>query len=104
MSFQQIHKHATKATKKEKDNFSKNNSIKQEYNQSYYSNSNSLNFNFSNLDIFDTEKVIQRKPLPSYNGKYSRSRPVDQLTDIPNIQMKSRSVNQMIHMKEKRRE
>ena len=90
MSFKQIQK-STKTlteTKKEKDNNSKNNSKNQDNNQSFITKSDSINFNFSNVGIFDTEKVIQRKPIPSYNGKYSRSRPVDHLTAIPNIQTK----------------
>ena len=88
MSFQQIHKHPTKETNKEKDNFSKDNPGNQDYNQSYYSNS-SVNFNFSNIDIFDTEKVIQRKPKCTCRGKCTKClETADQQTNIPNIQPK----------------
>ena len=79
MSFQQIQKPKT-ATKKDKDNFSKNNSIKHDNNQSYHSSNNFIGFNFSDIGIFETNKVIQRKPISIDSGKYSRSRPVDNLT------------------------
>ena len=67
MSFQQIHKHPTKETKKEKDNISKNNDLSHIdasiYQQSdYKSNYNSLSFNFSDISINNTDNVIQRKP------------------------------------------
>ena len=67
MSFQQIHKHPTKETKKEKDSFSKDNSKNQNYNQSNDSKSYSMNFNFSDIRIFDREEDALDKVDQNHN-------------------------------------
>ena len=70
MSFKQIQKPQTATN--EKDNYSKNNDLShidnskyQDYNKSdYYSNNNnSIDFNFSNIGIFDTDKDSGHKPM-----------------------------------------
>jgi hypothetical protein len=94
LSFQQIQKPtiSLKETKKEKDNFSyKNNSKNQDNNQYYYYYSNddgAIDFNFSDISIFDTDKIIQRKPKCTCGGKCSNCKAADDITNIPNIQMK----------------
>ena len=87
MSFKQIQKPTT-ATKKEKNNFSNNNFKKKEYNQSYYSKSNSIHFNFSDIRIKNTDRLIQRKPMCTCGGKCSEYKTADRLTEIPNFQTK----------------
>ena len=93
MSFQQIHKQSKTQTNK-KDNISKiydlshqDNSTSQDYNQAY-SNNNLINFNFSDISIFDSEKITQRKPMCICEGKCTKCKAADNLADIPNIQPK----------------
>ena len=67
MSFQQIQTPKS-ATKKEKDNFSNNNLKKQEYNQSFISKADSMDFNF-----LDNKPIIQTKLKVSQPGdEYER--------------------------------
>lgn len=100
MSFQQIQKQpitSSKETKKEKDNIVKNyhllnkyNSKNQDDNQNYLSsNDNTIVFNFSDINIFTTDKNIRRKPMCTCGGntcpKYKNK---ENITKIPNIQAK----------------
>ena len=91
LSFLQIHKQSTtsKETKKEKDNNSKNNFKNQNYIESYYhSNDNPIDFNFSDIDIFDTDKIIQRKQKCSCEEKCPKCIEADHRINLANIQTK----------------
>ncbi|MGH9980762.1 MAG: DUF4157 domain-containing protein [Nitrososphaeraceae archaeon] len=78
MSFTQIHKPTTTitATTKNKDNipknndflYNKNNPKYQDYNQAYYSKSDPVNFNFSEIDLLYKNKFIQKNQSSSCYG------------------------------------
>ncbi|MGH9980763.1 MAG: eCIS core domain-containing protein [Nitrososphaeraceae archaeon] len=70
MSFQQIQKQS--ATKKQKDNFSKDNPKNQDYNQAYHLLSDSINFSITDINLFDIDKVIQRISMCTCGGSCTR--------------------------------
>ncbi len=88
MSFLQIQKPTTTETNK-KDNFPKNydfshidKSKYQNYNQSDDSKDDSIDFNFSDIRIFDTDNVIQRKPICACEGRCPRCKNAEHTTKI----------------------
>jgi hypothetical protein len=66
----------------------KNSSQYHDYNQSNYSNDNTIDFNFSDISIFDTNKVIQRKPSCTCEGGCPRCKNAENIPSIPNTQTK----------------
>jgi hypothetical protein len=87
LSFKKIQKQPT--TKKQKDSFSKDNPKNQDYNQAYIVKSDSMKFNFSDINIFDTNKIDQNRQSYSYDlFRSQKSRPAPKPLDIQYIQAK----------------